>query len=91
MTEDEDEDDETAAAADFTGQKIVFSGFRSARLEAEIKRLGGSVTESVSSKTSLVITKDRDSTSGKTEKAKTLGIEILTLDDFIRKYGLRAD
>ena len=51
-------------------------------LKADIVAHGGTVTGSVSSKTSYLINNDINSTSSKYQKAKSLGIPIITEDDF---------
>ena len=48
-----------------------------------ITSLGGKVTGSVSSKTSYLINNDTDSTTQKNQKAKSLGIPIISEDEFI--------
>lgn len=47
---------------------------------------GGKVAGSVSKNTTYLINNDITSTSGKNKKAQTLGIEIITEDDFCNKY-----
>lgn len=59
-------------------------------LKAYIESQGGKVTGSVSKSTSYLINNDIASTSGKNQKAKTLGIPIISEDDFISKFGEEA-
>ena len=66
----------------FVGKKIVFTGFRDSELENEIKKMGGSVSTSVSKNTYLVVAKDEDESSSKITKAKELGIEVISLEKF---------
>lgn len=54
-------------------------------LKKEIEDNGGKCTGSVSSKTDYLINNDSTSSSGKNKKAKELGIEIITEDEFILK------
>lgn len=58
----------------------------------EVKELiesrGGKVTGSVTSKTNYLINNDNMSNSSKNKKAKELGIEILTEEVFVEKFGL---
>jgi DNA ligase (NAD+) len=69
------------------GYKIVMSGFRDAKVTDEITKRGGKVVDSVSKNTSLLIVPERDGKlTGKGEKAKEYGIEILCRDDFVKKY-----
>ena len=51
-------------------------------LKAEIESLGGKVTGSVSSKTDYLINNDVNSTSAKNQKAKSLGVKIISEDDY---------
>lgn len=55
-------------------------------LKAYIESQGGKVTGSVSKSTSYLINNDIASTSGKNKKAKELGIEIITEDEFIERF-----
>lgn len=56
-------------------------------LKAYIESEGGKVAGSVSGATSFLINNDVESTSGKNKKAKLLGIEIISEDDFISRFG----
>ena len=51
-----------------------------------IESLGGRAASGVSAKTSLLLTDDPESGSGKAKKARELGIEIVTPDEFARRY-----
>lgn len=55
-------------------------------LKALIEKCGGKVAGSVSKNTTALINNDISSTSGKNKKAKELGIEIISEDDFLNKY-----
>ena len=55
-------------------------------LKAVIEAKGGKVTGSVTSKTNYLINNDALSNSSKNKKAKELGIEIITEDEFIEKW-----
>ena len=68
---------EVASGGAFEGQTVVFTGFRDADAQSKIEAMGGHVGSSVSSKTTLLVTKDVNSTSGKIKKARDLGIEII--------------
>lgn len=56
-------------------------------LKAYIESQGGKVTGSVSKSTNYLINNDITSTSGKNQKAKSLGIPIISEDDFIAKFA----
>ena len=71
-----------------TGQVVVMTGFRDDTLEGWIVSQGGKIGSSVSSKTTLLLVKDTDSGSSKMEKAKELGIVIMTGADFKKKHKI---
>ncbi len=56
-------------------------------LKAYIESQGGKVTGSVSGSTSFLINNDVYSTSSKNKKAQALGIEILSEEDFLARFG----
>jgi DNA ligase (NAD+) len=72
----------------FKDQKIVFTGFRDNNLEDIIEIMGGKVSTSVSSKTTLVVYADNEENSSKLEKAKKLEIKVISKSEFIKKYKL---
>ena len=55
--------------------------------KAYVEALGGHVAGSVSGKTSFLVNNDINSTSSKNTKAKSLGVEIITEDTFVEKFG----
>ena len=55
-------------------------------LKAEIEQLGGKVAGSVSKNTSFLINNDNTSTSSKNKKAQQLGIEIITEDEYRKRF-----
>ncbi|MBE6034867.1 MAG: NAD-dependent DNA ligase LigA [Clostridiales bacterium] len=56
-----------------------------------IESWGGKVTGSVTSKTNFLINNDALSGSSKNKKAKELGVEIITEDEFLEKYEVKMD
>ncbi len=73
----------------FAGMTFVITGdtnhFKNRKeLQAEIERLGGKVSSSVSSKTSYLINNDNTSNSSKNKKAKELNIPIITEEEFLK-------
>lgn len=70
------------------GKTFVFSGIRDKDLEKLIVDNGGIVSTSVSSKTNVVLVKSIDGESSKVTKAKSLGITVMTVDDFKDEINL---
>jgi DNA ligase (NAD+) len=69
------------------GQTFVITGKLNSysnrdALKSEIESLGGKVTGSISSKTNYLINNDITSTSAKNQKAKSLGIPIISEEDY---------
>ena len=69
-----------AAKQPLSGQVFVITGFRDKELQKIIEDLGGDVSSSVSKKTTVLVTKDPHSTSGKTQQARDMAIKIMTKD-----------
>lgn len=57
-------------------------------IKNKIESLGGKVTGSVSKNTNYLINNDKNSTSSKNTSAKSLGIPILSEEDFIKTFGV---
>lgn len=82
------EKEQIAAESAIAGKIFVITGSlnhyanRNA-LKAEIERLGGKVTGSVTSKTSYLINNDTTSSSSKNKKAAQLQVPILSEEDFL--------
>ena len=71
----------------FKDKKIVFTGFRDKTLEEFINNNGGSVKTTVSGNTNLVVYVSKDNKkSSKLEKAKKLNLELITKENFEKKY-----
>ena len=78
---------------DLSGKTFVITGklthFKNRdEIKARIEALGGKVTGSVSKNTNYLINNDVNSTSSKNATAKSLGIPILSEDDFIQTFGI---
>jgi len=73
---------DTSLHSTLSNEIIVFSGFRDKNLESYINKLGGKVNTSVSSKTTLLLIKNLQSTNSKYNQAITLNIKIMLKDDF---------
>jgi DNA ligase (NAD+) len=69
-----------------SGLNVCMTGFRDKMLAAQISELGGNVLDSVTKNVNCVITKDKNSTSSKIAKAKKMGIEVVTIEEFKTIY-----
>lgn len=78
----------TTAKNKFAGHVVVFTGFRNAAVQEFIISNGGEVSDSVTKKTTMVLTKDTSSTSTKIEKAQKNGAAVMAIEDFKRLHGL---
>ena len=67
-------------------KKIVVTGSRDKEFMDKVKKLGIPLTTSVSKNTDFVLVKSLSEETGKTAKAKSLNITIMTTKDFMEKY-----
>jgi NAD-dependent DNA ligase len=72
------------AGGKFRDKKLVLTGFRNKDLQTWIENEGGTVTGSVSKNTYMVIYVGE--TQSKVQKAKQLGVTMMTLDEFTKRY-----
>lgn len=68
------------------GMIFVMSGFRNQEMKKQIEELNGEVSDNLSSKTNILIVKDLLESSTKIQKAKKLNIEIISIEEFKKKY-----
>lgn len=69
----------------FSGMKLCFTGCRPTKeQEQEIQLQGGEIVSGVSNKTTHLVVKDSSSSSSKMQKAKELGIIIITLKELFK-------
>lgn len=66
------------------GKTFVFTGFRNTQWEKRVEELGGKIGSSVSSKTTHVVAANPEDASGKLQKARDLGIPILSREEFAK-------
>lgn len=62
---------------------FVFTGFRNEAYEKQIEQLGGSVSNTLSKKTTYLVTKEKGSGSSKEKKAASYGTIILSEEEFL--------
>lgn len=70
-----------ATGGKMKGQMVVFTGFRDKELEEAIEAAGGTIQNSVNSKTTILVAKDPNSNSGKMGKARAAGVKVLGAAD----------
>jgi NAD-dependent DNA ligase len=68
------------------GKSIVMTGFRDAEIQDALKNVGAKLGSSVSSKTFVVLVKDKDEDTGKAGEARKLGVPLMTPEEFRKKY-----
>ena len=83
------EAEESAGSDSFAGKVFVITGSlehftNRNELKELIEKNGGKVSGSVSSKTNYLINNDTASNSSKNKKAKELGVEIISEEDFLK-------
>lgn len=88
------EDEENDNANDMEGMNFVITGsVNHFSNRSEVKELiegrGGKVTGSVTSKTKYLINNDSTSNSSKNKKARELGVQIITEDEFIDMFSIK--
>jgi DNA ligase (NAD+) len=67
---------------------IVMTGFRDASFQQQLKNRGGKIGSTVSKNTFAVVVQNIDENTGKIADAKTLGIPIFQINDFISQFQL---
>lgn len=77
-----------SAGGSLSGVSVCFTGVRDKALEAAIVAAGGEIKSSVGKNLSVLVTSDVHSTSGKTKKARSIGVEIITLSDMRTRAGM---
>ena len=78
----------TSEQKEFLSKTFVFSGFRNKSWEEKVTVAGGNVATGVTKKVNYLIVKDGNEITNKTEKAKELGIPILSIEDAKDFFGI---
>lgn len=71
-----------ASGGPMKDQKVVFTGFRDADLQSQVEAQGGTMQSAVSSKTTILVSSNPTSNSGKMKKARDLGVQVVGVDEF---------
>ena len=70
------------------GKKLVITGFRDKNLQKQLEKIGAKVGSNVSKKTFIVLVKTIDDDTGKADKARNLGVTLMTPEKFTTKFKL---
>jgi NAD-dependent DNA ligase len=68
------------------GKSVVMTGFRDIALQEKLKDIGAKLGSSVSSKTFVVLVKDKEEDTGKANEARKLNVPLMTPHEFTIKY-----
>jgi NAD-dependent DNA ligase len=68
------------------GKSIVMTGFRDTALQEKLKDVGAKLGSSVSSKTFVVLVKDKEEDTSKANEARKVGVPLMTPQEFVIKY-----
>jgi DNA ligase (NAD+) len=77
------------ATGAFSGKSVCMTGFRDAQMVAAIEGQGGTVKSGVSKGLDILVLKDPASTSGKAQKARQYGTELVGIDEMWDRLGGR--
>mgnify|MGYP001199343456 CR=1 FL=1 len=67
-------------------KKIVFTGCRDKIMEKQLIKYGVIISSSVSKNTHIVVVRDEYDATTKSEKAKEIGIPVVTIDNFKKEF-----
>lgn len=68
------------------GKSIIMTGFRDNKLEEVLKNMGAKIGSTISSKTFVLLVKDKYQDTSKVCEAKKLGVPLMTPQEFTSKY-----
>jgi len=77
------------ATGAFSDKSICMTGFRDAQMAAAIESQGGTVKSGVSKGLDILVAKDHTSQSGKAQKARQYGTEVIGIDEMWDRLGGR--
>lgn len=77
------------ASGAFKGKSVCMTGFRDPDMTEAIESQGGTVKSGVSKTLSILVCKDKSSSSGKMRKASKYGAEILDVEEMWQRLGGR--
>jgi DNA ligase (NAD+) len=77
------------ATGPLLGTSVCMTGFRDAAMTDAIEEQGGAVKSGVSKTLTILVCKDPTSTSGKAQKARKYGTEVVGIDEMWTRLGGR--
>jgi NAD-dependent DNA ligase len=72
------------------GKSIIMTGFRDNELQEVLKNMGAKIGSSISSKTFVVLVKDKGKDTVKASEAIKLGVPLMTPQEFTSKYFITS-
>ena len=75
--------DKVVHSGKLDGKVFVFTGFRDKASQEVIEKDGGTIGRSVNKDTTFLVAKDPNSKSSKFDKARKLGVSIISIDDML--------
>ena len=75
------------ATGAFTGKSVCMTGFRDADMGDAIEKQGGTVKSGVGKGLTVLVARDPNSTSGKAQKARQYGTEVIGVDEMWQRLG----
>jgi len=88
IPKEEAKEEQTLAGMNFVITGSVEHFANRGEVKELIENRGGKVTGSVTGKTNYLINNDVNSTSSKNKKARELGVEIISEEDFMERFGI---
>lgn len=72
---------EAPKSGGMNGEIVVFTGFRAPDMEKKIEEQGGKIGSGISGKTTILVAQDPNATSGKLDKARSLGVKVISVTE----------
>ena len=86
--EQKEEKEENTIVADhvLTGKNVVMTKVRDKEIQIKLGEVGGHLVDTINKHTFVLIVKNKEDVSNKTKKALELGVAIMDVDEFKKKY-----
>lgn len=87
IVDKDDKQKKTNHNRDMSNEQVIFTGFRDKDLHEKTERLGGKIASSLNKKTTILVYKQYSDTSVKIQQAKTLGVKMMDIEEYVRFLG----